>query len=509
MALSVGRMLALILQKHTRSLRIHTRYLLRQGHACEFCWFFSVEFQVNDDEKEREGILMRRDLWLVIVAVGYLVATSPGMATTEATTIFCQKYDAAEACANEAVSCNMCHAGPPSLNEYGLDLKENTNGDFNANLYEALDKVKDLDSDGDGATNEEEIKFAGHPGNKEIRPSMDVQVSYDRELAFRRMKTVFCGAPVTYAEVQALNSAADPKAFMHTELDKCLASDYWTGEALHRIADKRIQPLSTIGFGGNVVIGDYRFDYRLFSYVMSGDRDVRELLSADYHIDENGNKIEGAVAREEGFQLGERIVIAGGQPLDPARRAGMITTQWFISNNTMFAPLPRNSASQAYRGYLGLDLAKGEGIIPVANEPRDVDNKNIAQPDCAVCHSTLDPLAYSFASYNGIEVSIALLFGNPIGTYDAGRTPWGGDGVIFGQPVNDLLEWAEIARNSDAFKKNTVHMIFDHALSREPLPHEADEYNKLWEGLATEDGYSVNKMIHRFVETGAFGGRIQ
>ncbi len=451
---------------------------------------------------------MRRLYGFLLAILATSLASATVFATTEATTIFCQKYAAAEACTNETVSCNVCHAGPPSLNEYGQDLKNNTQGEFNANLYEALEKIKDLDSDGDGVSNEEEIKFAGHPGNEEVKPAKDIELVYDREQAFRRMKVIFCGRPATYADMQALQAANDAKAFMHTSLDACLSSPYWTEEALHRIADKRIQPLSTIGFGGNVVIGDYRFDYRLFSYIMSGDRDVRELLSADYHIDANGNKIQGLVDREEAFQLGERIVIAGGQPLEVGRRAGMITTQWFLSNNTMFAPLPRNTASQAYRAYLGLDLAKGEGIQPVANEPRDVDNKNIAQPDCAVCHSTLDPLAYSFASYNGIEIGIGLLFGNPIGTYDESRTDWGADGVIFGKPVNDLLQWAEVARNSDAFKKNTVHMIFEHALSRDPLPHEAAEYKALWQGLA-KDGYSVNKMIHRFVETTAFGGRPQ
>ena len=105
----------------------------------------------------------------------------------------------------------------------------------------------------------------------------------------------------------------------------------------------------------------------------------------------------------------------------------------------------------------------------MVGEPRDVDNKNIAQPACAVRHSTLDSLAYSFASYNGISVDIGLLF-NSIGTYNEGRTPWGGDGVIFGQPVGDLMEWAAVARESDPFKKNLVDMIWQHALDRKPIP---------------------------------------
>ncbi|MFW7378710.1 MAG: hypothetical protein ACOH5I_07885 [Oligoflexus sp.] len=422
------------------------------------------------------------------------------------TTIFCQKYAGAPACNDEAASCNVCHAGPPGLNPYGDSIVQNLNGDLASGLYETLDKIDELDSDGDGVNNREEILFGGHPGNRAIAPIRDVQIEYDREMAFKRVMVNYCGRPASYQELQNLNAAADQKAFMHEQLDQCLDSDYWKNEALHRLADRKIQPLSTIGFGGNVVIGDYRYDYWLFSYIMSGDRDVRELLSAQYHIDANGNKIEGTIAREEAPQIGERIVIAGGQPLAPQRRAGMMTTQWFFANFTMFSQLPRNTASQVYREYLGLDIAKGEGLMPVPNEPRDVDNINIAQAECAVCHSTLDPLAYAFSTYVGIETVQAFLF-NTNGTYRAGRAPWEADGVLFGQPVGDLLEWAEIARNSDQFKKNIAHMLFTQALSREPMPHETEEYDALWQGLPA-DGFSANRLIHRFVETNAFAGRI-
>ncbi len=445
--------------------------------------------------------------YLIGWGIVLVFCNTPLFASPSAVQIFCQKYEASTFCVDQEKSCTACHNAPPSLNGYGEAIQKEVGGDLANQLYAALNTVENLDSDGDGASNKVEILSNSHPGNSDIKPASEVAIKYDPLMALKRIKSVYCGESLTYTEATSLESSADPKSFLHSTLDKCLASDYWIKEALQRIADKKIQPLSTVGYGGQVVIGDYRFDYRLFSYVMSGDRDVRDLLGAQYHVDENYNKVEGTIAREEQFQVGERIVIAGGQPLAPERRAGMITTQWFISNNTMFAALPRNTASMAYRAYLGLDLAKGEGIIPVPGEPRDVDNKNIAQPACAVCHSTLDPLAYSFASYQGIEVGIGLLFNN-IGTYDDGRTPWGGDGVIFGQSVQDLLEWAAIARESDAFKKNVVNMIWESTLNRKPFPHEVAEYDALWRDLPTQ-GYSVNKMIHSFIDTNAFGGIIE
>jgi cytochrome c553 len=435
----------------------------------------------------------------------YALWSQAAHATVSGSDVFCQKYPQTLGCNNPATACASCHAGPPSLNPFGLDIKKHLTGTLDAGLLVAIQEIEMLDSDGDGISNKIELTSGGSPGNPAIKPPEELKLTYNPEVAMRRIKAVYCGTGVRYEELMAVKKAADPKAILHETLTGCLDSAFWKNEALHRLADKKIQPLAAVGFGGSVVIGDYRFDYRLFSYVMTGDRDVRELLSAQYHIDAAGNRIEGVVRREEPFELGERIVIAGGQPLQPARRAGMITTQWFLSFYTMFSQLPRNSAAQAYRAYLGLDLAKGEGLHPVAGEPRDVDNRRVAQPACAACHSTLDPLAYAFSTYKGIEVSAALAFGNPIGTYDAARAPWEAQGQIMGESVTDLLEWAEVARNSPAFMQNIAHMMFHQALSRNPLAHEQKEFEALWKGLP-QDGYSVNKMLHRMIETMAFGG---
>jgi len=76
----------------------------------------------------------------------------------------------------------------------------------------------------------------------------------------------------------------------------------------------------------------------------------------------------------------------------------MLTTRWFLAKNTMLTPVPRTTAAQAYRAYLGYDIAKLEGLQPVAGEPVDYDRKRVTAEQCAVCHSTLDPLSYPFSS---------------------------------------------------------------------------------------------------------------
>lgn len=455
------------------------------------------------------GVMHRLKSRIALLSLCLLLMTcdpNHALATTSAGEAFCQKHPRAQGCDSPSTSCAICHAGPPSLNPYGQDVGDHLTGSISTGLLEAIEKIQNLDSDKDGASNIDEIEHLGAPGNSLIKPTTNIELVYDPTVAVKRVAATYCGTSATYAELQSLKSSADPQGVVRSKLKTCLESAYWKNEALHRLADKRIQPLAAVGFGGNVVIGDYRWDYRLFSYIMTGDRDARELLSAQYHIDANGNKVEGVIPREEPFQLGERIVIAGGQPLEPARRAGMMTTQWFLSFYTMFSQLPRNTASQVYRAYLGLDLAKGEGLKPVQGEPRDVDMRRVAQGDCAVCHSTLDPLAYAFSTYKGIEISAALAFGNPIGTYDAQRAPWEAQGQVLGKPVANLMEWADLARNSEDFQKNIARMMFEKALGRDPAPHEREEYDRLWQALP-ENSYSVNRLIQNLVETKAFGGR--
>lgn len=437
---------------------------------------------------------------------------------------FCETYPDAPGCLGTLVSCAQCHDGPPNLNPYGIGVATALYGEPNYTLerYEealpgALAAVEEDDSDGDGLVNLEEIFLGTLPGNAQSHfsepepvgelenPFYDVG-NWDPKLAFRRVSITYCGISPSYEEMQAFAEALDPYQAVHDKLDACLESDSWKNEGLHRLADAKIRPLRAVGVEGDIILADYRWDYRLFSYVLTGDRDARELLRAQYHIDEDGDVVTGTIGRVPGRLTGLPMRVGSGQPLDAERRAGMITTQWFLMVNTMFSEMPRTTAAQAYRAYLGLDIAKGEGIIPVEGEPRDVDNKGVTNPTCAACHSTLDPLAYAFSTYNGIAIDnvLALVFGNPIGDYDEDRAPWGGDGYLFGEPVTDLVDWAWRASDSDYFKRNLANMFFEHALGHEPGPADQEEFLALWQSLP-EDGYSANRLIHRLVDTDAFG----
>ncbi len=327
---------------------------------------------------------------------------------------------------------------------------------------------------------------------------------YDAAFAMRRIGITYCGQSPSFDEMEEVRSATDARPLLHAKLDACLDTNYWKNEALHRLADNRIRPLQAVGVRGDIVLGDYDWDYRLFAHVLAEGRDARELLTADYHVREDGSTTTEELPREGGLSRSNPIRLGSGQPLAQERRAGMVTTQWFLVINTMFTPLPRTTAAQAYRSYLGLDIARGEGIMPVANEPRDVDGQGVDAPTCAACHSTLDPLAYAFSEYEGIIIPSLFNLGNTSGTYDRNRTDWGQDGSLFNQPVNSVIEWAAAASESDPFKRNLANMFFKQALGHAPTPDDVVEFDNLWKSLPAHN-YSANALIHDLIDTAAFG----
>ncbi|MBX2811280.1 MAG: DUF1585 domain-containing protein [Myxococcales bacterium] len=464
---------------------------------------------------------------------GFVLASAAGMlflgGTAEsrpnAPAAFCIASPAAAICQGAATpDCSLCHTAAPQLNLYGGDLlavlrtyPEYTLNDFSLHLGSAVNEIHDLDSDEDGSINFDELLAGTSPGLADnLVPPPTEDLNWDPQTALKRVSVVFCGQSPTYEELQELNTASDPRALVHQHLSQCLNSSFWKDEALYRIADPKIGPLEAIDKNGEVSLANDDWDYRLFSYVMTGDRDARELLLADYHVNQDGTTTTDIIPKEQRFEFGDRISLGTGQPLQADKRCGMITTQWYLVRNTMFALVPRNTAAHTYKEYLGMNLSLGEGLFPVGGEPRDVDNIDIDAPDCAVCHSTLDPLAYSFSTYNGIQVAtnedgidllgnIGLLFGNPFGEFNAKRTNWGADGYIFGQPVGDLSEWCQVAANSPQFAETLIGTMFNFVFSREPTITDKEMVGDLQQELSSNN-YSVNRMLHKMIDSTLFGG---
>jgi hypothetical protein len=328
---------------------------------------------------------VRRRLAFAGVGVAALLSAGDARAKPTGPRAFCDTYADAPECMGRGVTCSKCHVStqPVAWNAYGGALLAALDGaGFDAGVAAALAAIEGEDSDGDGLTNREEIELGTAPGDPLSqwmpRPTPEGADNpgyaigeYDPGYAFKRVHLLFCGASPAYEAAQAfagLDGDAQLAA-IHDALAECLESGFWIDEALASLAHAKIRPVKALGADTDVrinsyaiTLADYDWDYRLWQYVLTGDRDARELLTAQYHIgvDDAGHweKIEGTIPNP-GMGFG------GGQLLVPEYRAGMLTTQWNLLLNVMFAAIPRVAAGHAYREYLGLDLSLSQGVRPV------------------------------------------------------------------------------------------------------------------------------------------------
>jgi len=463
--------------------------------------------------------------WVLLAAV--MVQSGAALAKPPAGGVFCQKYPTAQECSGRQPSCTYCHIAPPQRNAYGTALSQQlavgmprplSDADFAAALPSALAAIEGQDADGDGASNLVEIQQGTLPGDPNSKPSVSAcqgkdnpQYSvchYDLRYAYKKLLLDFCGASPSFAQVSALMarpSDADRQAFLDTEIDRCTQTEFWRGKngQLWKLAHPKVRPVGSLKDGedkGGVPLADYYDDYALFAYTQTDDHDAREVLTADYFVKRDTNPTRYS-----------KVTSLSSQKVDQAHRAGNMTSAWSLTYFVMFTALPRNAASQMYRSYLGLDIAKQEGLYSVAGEPQDYDAKGVTQKECAACHATLDPLTYPFRNYNGISsprYSVQYI-PNRLETFfrDAApritQTPE--RGVIFGQPVNDLREWARVAADSDAFAISTTTDYWKLLIGHAPRPDENAEFVATWKRFRTSHQYRVQKLLHDIVKTEAYG----
>lgn len=438
---------------------------------------------------------------------------------------FCVTYPESPHCRGQIPSCDFCHASPPTRNVFGASVEAAlspgaarplSDDDFAAALPAALLAVANADSDGDGFSNALEIEKGSLPAEASSKPE-DTSCAggpnpqfevckYDAAYAYRKLRLDFCGKSPTYDELQAFRAldAGARTAELAAALDACLASEFWRGKngQLWELAHRKIRPVGSIKSGtedrGVIPLADYYDDYALWAWSQLDDHDAREVLTADYFVSRAANPTRYT-----------QVASRSGQGVVADKRAGNLTTAWNLVYNVMFTALPRNAASQVYRSYLGFDIARQEGLFPIASEPRDYDGKGVSASGCAQCHATLDPLSYPFRNYNGLGGPGAVYEPNRIENRFADEAPSitqiPESGYLMGQPVSDLRAWAQVAANSDPFAAALVGDYWELLIGQPPTPEERPVFERLWTNLATVHGYSVRKMLHELVATEAYG----
>lgn len=463
-----------------------------------------------------------------VLALLTLIA-SAAWAKPPAPAAFCAKYPSSQQCNGTQPACTYCHVAAPQRNAYGAALENVmlpgaprplSDGDFTMALSGALTAVEALDSDGDNVSNLIEITRGTHPADPNSFPR-DIPCagganpqykvcSYDLKYTYRKLLLDFCGFSPTYGMIRTFEGLGTDelrRTFLDQELDRCLATDFWRGKngVLWKLAHPKIRPVGSLKAGedsGQIPLADYYDDYALFAYAHTDDHDVRSVLTADFFVTRTGTNPT----------VYSTVTAKSTQAVDQAHRAGNMTTAWTLTYFVMFTALPRNAASQMYRAYLGLDIAKQEGLYSVATEPRDYDAKGVQAAACAACHATLDPLSYPYRNYNGLSGSqsqFARYVPNRMETFFSNQGPiitqTPESGVIFNQPVSSLVQWGQVAANSDEFLRATVSDYWKLLMGHAPTAEENAEFVTLWRDLKATHNYRVKPMLHQLIRTEAYG----
>lgn len=480
---------------------------------------------------------------LVLTASGLAQAKPPGPK------IFCETYPDAPACAGGEVACTTCHTAPPARNAYGTAIEKSlapgksrplSDADYAAALPAALRAAEGLDADGDGFGNLDEIRAGTDPASAQSTPkqkecgdlgsapghSWNV-CGYDERYAYRKVMLDFCGRSPSVDEEATFQKSTARRTDLHAALAACLKTEHWRGRdgAVWNLAAPKIKPLQSIKAGadaGPVPLADYEDDFALFTWTQIDNHDARDLLQAKYFV----SATVPTATTPTNYATFDRSAVEDAQArpgrgtfqtIDAEQRAGMITLRWFRVVNTMFTPVPRTTAAQAYRAYLGLDIALLQGLQDGAsNEPIDYDAKGVRAAGCIGCHKTLDPLAYPFSRYEALDrdAKTGTVYRSQyrpdrmdrfVDTDGPRITQVPEQGSIFGKPVQNLVEWAKVAAESDAFAQKLVLDYWRLVLGEDPRPSDAAEYAKLWTRLKTDNGYGIEKMLHDLVDTEAYG----
>lgn len=456
---------------------------------------------------------------LVVLMVPSLVQARP-----TGPAIICEQYSQSPLCDAAAPECALCHSEVPAHNRYGAEIAAFLPPPpldataFDDALPDALATAEALDSDEDGYSNLEELMAGSLPGDPLSVPDDDAPercaqddapnpgyriCAPDPGFTLRRVALDVCGRSPSLEEFTALaeQTEAQQWATVDAKLARCLDSEYWRGKngVLWQMAFPKVRPIGAIKGGpedaGPIRGPDYYNDFSLYAYVNTDDRDVRDVLRARYQV---ARSVEDGVTRYEAVDE-----LESGTPAE--RRVGMITTDFFRLQFTM-AALPRAAAAQAYRAYLGFSMELSEGLVPVAAEPVDWDGKDVKVEDCAYCHSTLDPLSYPFSRYSAggmgydeNRLQSPVWRGYPDSLVDMPEA-----GVIFGQPVADLVEWAEVAVQSEAFLVKATGDYWERMVGEDAELGSDPEFDALWRSLADTHDYQIERMLADLIRTEAY-----
>lgn len=236
---------------------------------------------------------------------------------------------------------------------------------------------------------------------------------------------------------------------------------------------------------------------RLFLDLLERDRDLRELLTADHaFLDTRLATFYGLDQPEPGF----RRVALGDAP-----RRGVLTQAGLMAVLAYpFTTSPARRGSFVLSNFLCMPLAAPPpGVdIPIdldAQGKREQLEAHRANPACASCHASMDPIGLAFEGYDAIGKHRTLDAGVAIDT--SGSLP---SGVAFADPI----ELAAAIADDPAFVACAVQQTMTYALGRGLAASERAEIDELAVELELR-GYGLRELFVLVATSESFRMRVQ
>jgi hypothetical protein len=237
-----------------------------------------------------------------------------------------------------------------------------------------------------------------------------------------------------------------------------------------------------------------------FGSVLTEDRSVLDLLSADYTF------LNERLARHYGVPhvIGTRFRRVSFAD-DPARQRGGLLRQGSLHTVTSYA----TRTSPVLRGKWILDNLLGTPPPPPPPNVSTLDDNVVsaalpirarlaahrADPACASCHNVIDPIGFALEQYDAVGRHRTLEAFHPVDA--SGGMP---DGTTFDGVAG--LEAALLAR-PDLFAGNVTEKLFIFALGRELEPHDAPVIREIVRH-ASADNYRLSALILGLVRSPPF-----
>lgn len=334
---------------------------------------------------------------------------------------------------------------------------------------------------------------------EEGEPAVQGVVLMTPAQTFRKAAIHLAGRLPTAAEVQkvtteeALDAALD--ALMKEDVflervremynDTLLTDKYdWYGDGLNLINDDDFPKVEEVQDSDQYAPirrrasrAVAREPLNLVAYVVQQDRPIKEILTADYVV---ANPFSGVIydvttgwANPENENEFKEVKLKTYDNTE-IPHAGILTTPAFLNRwPTTPTNRSRGRARQVFESFLAFNVLKISERPVDASKITAVDNPTMNSVYCAVCHTTIDPIAGAFRGWAEQGDYTKFYPGKP----------WHNDMVSPGYGTEDLppshydrgLQWMASKLVEDPrFAISTVYTVYTGITGRQPLPYPAD-----------------------------------